>query len=707
MAAAWVGATFFIWATATVASAQTCPTPTFGSGVPAPLGEDGSFVEVAAADFNGDQAADYAAVRHDGVDILLATGDGRLTLAGRLDVLDPWGIDVADFNGDGRLDLAILPVNYSNGTVEVFRGVGDGTFTPLSTLVSTALIWKIVAGDFTNDGVADIVGIVHTPEASAALFAGDGSGGFASPTNFPIGSAVADVVSGDFNGDLRPDLAAAVVTSAVERSIRLLFGMEAGGFTGPTIIPIDGLATELVAGDFDGTGALDLITVDPIQGVASLLAGDGTGGFTDAGVVARIRNEAPIIAADFDGDGVTDLAIGNRRLETFPGGLTSFTGMLDLLRGGGPGGFTIAESFVIGDEVGHLAAGDGNADGQLDVLAITWAPATQNAYGAAILLNTCGAAIDATVTMALSANPVFPNHPLTLTLDVANSGPDAAPVIARMMVGVPIFVDDVSTTRGACRPVSGGRLANGMLTCWFGDVPAGQGARVTIRVRPQALGDYPATVRVAAGGLDPNLTNNADGEVVRVAVLGGENFLLAKAPGGPVRLSWEPGAFQAGYYIGRFVNGAMTVLPATGIPLPADATSFVDAAPVTGADNCYVVTPVNSSGVPLGRSDMLCVKPDSASGQAPPDFSISLGDTLAYLAWEPPGGQTGYLLALNSFDGGSPAQRTFSDGNLDFVHHTDGVPFCYVIIPGNGTTPLGASDQFCAVPGVEDLVPPP
>ena len=36
-------------------------------------------------------------------------------------------VAVADFNGDGKLDVAA--VDYDNGVVQIFNGVGDGTFT--------------------------------------------------------------------------------------------------------------------------------------------------------------------------------------------------------------------------------------------------------------------------------------------------------------------------------------------------------------------------------------------------------------------------------------------------------------------------------------------------------------------------------------------------------------------------------------------------
>ena len=50
------------------------------------------------------------------------------------------------------------------------------------------------------------------------------------------------------------------------------------------------------------------------------------------------------------------------------------------------------------------------------------------------------------------------------------------------------------------------------------------------------------------------------------------------------------------------------------------------------------------------------------------------------------------------------------DGHLDLValfdgyrDNTNGTPTCYVLMPGNGSTPLGQSDVFCAIPGHSDF----
>ena len=81
----------------------------------------------------------------------LVTGKTKLSFLNPSNPLvgdTPWSATVGDFNGDGLLDLAVA--NYSDATVSILLGNGDGTFTaaPNSPITVTFDPESLVVADF-------------------------------------------------------------------------------------------------------------------------------------------------------------------------------------------------------------------------------------------------------------------------------------------------------------------------------------------------------------------------------------------------------------------------------------------------------------------------------------------------------------------------------------------------------------------------------
>src|SRR5579871_2930081 len=89
--------------------------------------------DTAIADFNNDGAPDMASLLPDDNDIaiLLNNGDGTFVRGRTIHDGTPHAIAAVDFNHDGNVDIAVLgfETGVSGGTVEIFMGNGDGTFT--------------------------------------------------------------------------------------------------------------------------------------------------------------------------------------------------------------------------------------------------------------------------------------------------------------------------------------------------------------------------------------------------------------------------------------------------------------------------------------------------------------------------------------------------------------------------------------------------
>jgi hypothetical protein len=184
---------------------------------------------------------------------------------------------------------------------------------------------------------------------------------------------------------------------------------------------------------------------------------------------------------------------------------------------------------------------------------------------------------------------------------------------------------------------------------------------------------------------------------------GGRGFAVGSGPGG-VPMTWTTGTAQAGYALARLAAATTTLLAGPASPLPAAATEHTDAGAVAGVANCYVLLPLGATGV-LGRSDLLCTLPGSASGSgAPPDMGVQLNQsTMATLAWSAPGGQTGYLLQTIPLDGSAPGSLALPAGATRALHETGGTPTCYVLQVLSGATVTGWSETLCAAPGQSTL----
>ncbi|WP_267246453.1 FG-GAP-like repeat-containing protein [Streptomyces sp. PR69] len=218
-----------------------------------------------------------------------------------------------DVTGDGIADLAAI---WNDGTLHVYPGDRDKVLSGQRISQLGGATWKTVKqvakGDFTNDGIADIVAIWG--DGTLHVYKGDGKGKFLNGTAVAQGGStwgtIKQLTAGDFTGDGNADLMAVWK----DGTLNLYQGKGNGQFAPAVKMRVGGdswgTVKLLPGGDFDGDGISDLMAVWK-DGTLHFYQGDGTGQVKNGRSIAlggdtwgSIRQ---LTAGDFTGDGVADL----------------------------------------------------------------------------------------------------------------------------------------------------------------------------------------------------------------------------------------------------------------------------------------------------------------------------------------------------------------------------------------------------------------
>lgn len=126
-----------------------------------------------------------------------------------------------------------------------------------------------------------------------------------------------------------------------------------------------------------------------------------------------------------------------------------------------------------------------------------------NTANSSVVVNTPLATADLGVTMTGSPNPVKRLSNLTYTVQVKNSGPNAASsVTVKDILPSSMRFVSASANQGTCSGSS-------TVTCLLGTLASGANASVTIVVQPRSTGTYTNKVSVSSTTLDNNTSNNS------------------------------------------------------------------------------------------------------------------------------------------------------------------------------------------------------
>jgi hypothetical protein len=347
---------------------------------------------VIVGDFNGDGRADLVLWGETSsstafISLLAGNGDGTfqnpVNVSTQTGPVIVGGVIAGDLTANGKLDL--IEATADPGGLLIFLGNGNNTFQNAGSVATSSQPGTIALGDFNGDGRTDMAVAsavtsysssgVNTTPGTLTILLGDGQGGFETGEQIALGQipAVGTPVVGDFNGDGRLDLALIEIgPSGAARTLVILLGDGDGTFQ-PESYPIpspdlpsgesDVVTTLLAAGDFNGDGRTDLVTIGG-DGSPLVLLGNGDGTFTPQPADSGSGNLNPtaLVVGDFNNDGNLDVAIDNGALQ----GVAVYLG-------NGDGGFSSAPSAnITGRRLGDdLVAGDFNGDSKLDLATLS------------------------------------------------------------------------------------------------------------------------------------------------------------------------------------------------------------------------------------------------------------------------------------------------------------------------------------------------
>jgi hypothetical protein len=437
----------------------------------------------------------------------------------------------ADFNGDGRQDIIL---SGTHGALSVALSNGDGTFQSPVAISLGALDCPVAyaaIGDLQNNGKQSLV-VPYPGDAACGgpdgtvsgyfVIPGNGDGTFSTPQFQPFGNELYSAVLANINGSgvMGLVLNDAPFDSGANFGVYYLPGNGDGTFGSPATVSTSYMVSQVIAGDYNQDGKVDLIMFsageqhpsagNPAYATAGILLypgnGDGTfGTVTQLGTGTFFLNGA---FADVNGDGFPDIAAAAYETSyLIPGpvatfGLSAFLGM-------GGGNFSSPVNFLAPDfGVQSVFAGNFLSDNAPDIV-------LQTPSGTELLLNQGGTAL----TLSASATAVTQGASLIFTATVQ-------PTLANRPAptGTVTFIDNGASL--GVVPLSGGTAtiaiatlgtgSNQVSATYSGDAsfnPNAQAApvNVTVTTLPPAitLTSNPSAVTLSSGSIATTVLNLA------------------------------------------------------------------------------------------------------------------------------------------------------------------------------------------------------
>jgi hypothetical protein len=265
---------------------------------------------------------------------------------------------VGDINKDGKPDIIANDNNQNTANARILLGDGLGNFNLLAKVETNGYFLGVEIVDTNNDSNPDVVGVgswggIHY----ADVLLGDGTGYFSNaPTKYPSLTDPRDMVKGDFNEDGQIDIA---LCHSIGSTVTIYLGQGNGKFAKTATNHATGsFPTQIITLDYNKDNHIDLVTYNQSSSSVTVLTGAGNGSFSlfaNLPVTSTIAGR--MATADFNNDTNPDLVVS---------GYTSK--VINYLSGTGSG-FNTAVTIPTSADVIEIKAADFNSDGKVDIVA--------------------------------------------------------------------------------------------------------------------------------------------------------------------------------------------------------------------------------------------------------------------------------------------------------------------------------------------------
>ncbi|NOZ76051.1 MAG: DUF1573 domain-containing protein, partial [FCB group bacterium] len=295
-----------------------------------------------------------------------APTQNELAVAANADIQVEYFVDMEGTSFDTNSFIVYASqTGFHTGSYSYDSGTKTAIFNPDDNFI----VGEVVSVTLTT-GIQFTAGdTIHEPyEWSFTITAENGSGVFATKTDYATGSSPGSVFSSDLNGDGDMDLAVANESS---QNISVLLNNGDGTFGVKTDYTTGSNPTSVFSADLDSDGDMDLVTANYNANTVSVLLNNGDATFEAKTDYATGSNPWSVFSSDLNGDGDMDLATANYGSNT-----------VSILLNNSDGTFAPKVDYATGSNIRSVFSADLDGDGDMDL-----ATANENSNSVSVLLN--------------------------------------------------------------------------------------------------------------------------------------------------------------------------------------------------------------------------------------------------------------------------------------------------------------------------------